>query len=114
MVIQETATDTRVVLLDWLTLKLRSTLFFQSQNLKKVTFNPADKDVVVTTGVNHFRVWRITEGQFKPMVQIKINQQHIYTEQIWLEKDQLLAFSQDGEMYLFDNFELKQEAESAF
>jgi WD40 repeat protein len=100
--IQETATDSRVILLDCNSMKLKATLLFPNQLLKKVTFCPSEAGVVVTTGANHFRVWKIIDGQFKPFQQVKLNQNHIYTDHIWLEKDLLLAFSQDGEMYLYD------------
>jgi hypothetical protein len=69
-----------------MTMKLKSTLLFPGQLLKKVTFNPGEKDVLVTTGANHFRVWKIVDGAFKPQQQYKINQQHIYSEHIWLDK----------------------------
>lgn len=100
--IQETATDSRVIILDWTSMKLKATLMFPNQLLKKVSFCPSEPGVVVTTGSHHFRVWKIVDGQFKPFQQVKLNQQHIYTEHIWLEKDLLLVFSQDGEMYLYD------------
>lgn len=109
-------------------MKLKSTLLFPGQLLKKVTFNPGEKDVLVTTGANHFRVWKIVDGAFKPQQQYKINQQHIYSEHIWLDKKDsgekkdmgdnyhLLAFSQEGEMFLYDStFEdTKQTKDSAF
>ena len=60
--IQETPTDSRVMILDWTTMKLKSTLLFPGQLLKKVTFSPLDKDIVVTTGANHFRVWKTSDG----------------------------------------------------
>lgn len=117
--IQESPTDSRIVLLDWFSLKLKANLLFPGQLVKKVSFSPTEKDVLVTTGANHFRVWKIVDGQFKPMQQVKINQQHVYTDHIWLEKEELLVFSQDGEMYLYlvrdvCNYSLSNEFESAF
>jgi hypothetical protein len=98
MVVQESTTDSRVIVLDSNSMKLKATLFFPNQLVKKVSFHPSESSMMVTTGTNHFRVWKLLDGQFKPFQQVKLNQNLVYTEHMWLEKDQLLVFSQDGVM----------------
>ena len=65
MVIHETQTDNQIVVMDPYNKKIRSTLLFQGQAINKVTFSPSDRDVVVTSGDKHFRVWRIADKELR-------------------------------------------------
>jgi hypothetical protein len=67
MLIQENATDSRIIIFDWINIKIKSSVVFPGQLIQKVSISPTDKDVLVTTGLNHFRAWKILDGQFKPL-----------------------------------------------
>lgn len=62
ILIQETATDSRVVLFDWINSKIKAAALFPAQLVQKVSFSPAEKDIILTTGVGHFRIWKILDG----------------------------------------------------
>jgi hypothetical protein len=81
--------------------------------IRNASLNPNDSEQLVTTGDNHFRVWRIADGSLK-LVQNKLNQGFIYTDHVWLEDDKLFTFCKTGEMILYEKFEPKREIDSAF
>lgn len=74
LMIQESPTDSRAILIDWTTMKLKCTLGFPQQQVRKLSFSPADKDLIVTSGNLHLRVWKIVDGQFKAFNNYKMNQ----------------------------------------
>lgn len=65
IVIHETPTDNRIVVMDPYNQKIRTTLLFQAQSINKVTFSASDRDVLVTSGDKHFRVWRIADKELR-------------------------------------------------
>ena len=73
MVIQESPKDSRLVIIEPMQNKLKSTILMQGQVITRASFSPTEKDVIVTTGTNHFRVWKLLDGQFKPLSQYKLN-----------------------------------------
>lgn len=44
----------------------------------------------------------------------KVQQNHFYTDHAWLDDDKLVGCTSEGEIFILDNFELKQHIENAF
>jgi hypothetical protein len=51
MLITESQTDSRVVVLDWQNMKILASMVFCLTQITKVSFNPRDDSQIVTTGV---------------------------------------------------------------
>ena len=51
-----------MVLFDWINSKIKAAALFPAQLVQKVSFSPAEKDIILTTGVGHFRIWKILDG----------------------------------------------------
>lgn len=80
-----------------------------------MTFNPKDDGTLCTTGRNHFKIWRIIEGQLKQAQQLKrMKENHFFTEHCWLDRHKLVACTKVGEVFYLENYEMLQEIDSAF
>jgi len=85
------------------------------QTVKRLTFNPKDNNQVVTTGHNHWKMWRLQENTFKPLPQAqKIPQNHSYTDHIWVDEDKVAATTSEGEIFIIEGTDIKQYIENAF
>ncbi len=38
-----------------------------TQTVRRLTFNPKDNNQVITSGNQHWKMWRVQEGTFKPV-----------------------------------------------
>ena len=57
----------------------------------------------------------VQENTFKPMPLFnKVSQNHIFTDHAWLEDDKIVGCTAEGELYFFENNELKQYVDNAF
>lgn len=65
MLITESQTDSRVVVLDWQNMKILASMVFCYTQITKVSFNPRDDSQIVTTGVQHWRCWKMQDGTFR-------------------------------------------------
>jgi len=58
--------DTRAVVYDWFSKnKVHATYDLSGHDVQRISFNPKDWQQVCTSGPNHWRVWKLTEGSFK-------------------------------------------------
>ena len=87
-----------------------------NQTIKRLTFNPKDNNQIVTSGNNHWRLWKIQENIFKPMPQFsaKIPQNHNFVDQVWLDEEKQMTTTADGELFIAEGMEMKQYIENAF
>jgi len=109
--------DSKVVVLDWISIntKVEAAMDCPKQIIHKATFNPKDDTKLCTTGVNHWKVWKTVDGSFKQMSQLpRMNQNHHYTEHCWLDKNKLISFTMDGEMYFLIDEDVKKLDQNAF
>jgi hypothetical protein len=88
--------------------------------LTKVTFNPKNDTELCTSGVNHWKVWRLNpDNQLKSAQPFHKNiptTNRTFTDHIWIDKTQLLGCTSEGEFYFVDGngTELKQVEEHVF
>lgn len=73
LIFQETVTDSQVVVLDWISLKVEASIYLNDTQLTKVSFAPNDKNQLVTTGVNHWRFWKMQESTLKILNKLVFN-----------------------------------------
>jgi WD40 repeat protein len=87
---------------------------FGSTVVTKITFNPNDSHQVCTSGVNHWKLWRIQENTFKPMPNFQGVGNHTFTDHCWLGDDKLAGCTSEGEIIILEEFMQKQIIENAF
>ena len=78
----------------------------------RVTFNPCDMSTICTSGVKFLKLWRNADGQLKGFnLGLGKREHQNYTDHCWLPRDKLAACADSGDVYVFDQGELKQHIE---
>jgi len=78
----------------------------------RVTFNPADVTTICTSGPKFLKLWRNADGQLKGFnFGLGKREHQNYTDHCWLPRDKLVACADSGDVYIFDQGELKQHIE---
>lgn len=76
--------------------------------ITQIKINPWDHNLISVSGDNIFKLIRFTEGHLKQIGTHKLDfKEKNFTDHCWLNLDRLALLSQFGEIYIFDNGDLK-------
>ena len=126
-------TDSKVVVFDWSSGRVIACAEWKRQLIDRVTFNPADESrEICVSGHNIWAIFSIKDGikdgilnptnhkfseviakSRKHMTYVS-NQKTTFTEHCWLDRNRLIGCTMTGEMYYFENYQLKRVHDNAF
>ena len=125
--------DSKVIVFDWHSARVVACAEWKRTFIDRVTFNLADetKEVCVS-GHNIWALFSIKDGvkdgilnvtnknfydviiKAKRHIPYQANFKIIFTEHCWLDRNRLLGTTQTGEMYYFEDYQLKKMHENGF
>ena len=125
--------DSKVVVFDWNTARVIACAEWKRTFIDRVTFNASDeaKEVCVS-GHNIWALYSIKDGvkdgilnvtnknfyevilKAKRHIPYQSNLNIVFTEHCWLDRNRLLGTAQTGEMYYFEDYQLKKMHENGF
>ena len=76
--------------------------------MSKISFNPKENSNLCVSGINEFKVMRLTDGMLKnahPFNSKQVPPNRTFTEHLWLDRYNLIGCTSDGEMYYIEGHE---------
>lgn len=79
----------------------------EDQTVAQISFCPWDSSVVLCIGKSVGKLFRLQEGQYKP-ISLSLRRDHAYfVSHSWLSDDKLVIGTEGGEILLVENFEFR-------
>lgn len=83
------------------------TVLTEDINIHQISFCPYDSNIVLVLGKGILKLYRIVEGQFRPVTLNTRREVISYTSHCWLNSETMILGSEAGEIFLIENLEYR-------
>jgi WD40 repeat protein len=94
------------ILWDWLKEKVLGDCRMETP-ISRITVSPKDGHLLATTGLNHWKVWRVQENSFKQQPMISgVSQTQNFTDHAWTFDNMIVCTNDMGEAFVSRDYEI--------